>query len=233
MGFDALEVAMDCIKHVFSTGLLPCALEFIGEECLKPIAQMGHNLCPKDVTTCLLIKLDGSRDTTPHRDRPTHEGGRPVLPGNSCARESPKQDEESLWEVRRLINAGSALVAPNKIADDVTVPRSKLYEALTGINAIGEKYGLTILTFGHVGDGNIHVNIMFDATTQNDIAYEAKYAVNELVISLRGVLSGEHGIGLSKAKTFAMQIGKVEQTLMREIKRVFDPDNIMNPGKSY
>lgn len=232
VGFDSLGKAMDCIKNIFSTGLLPCALEFIGEQCLIPIKRMGFDIFPDTVTTCLLVKLDGSERTLPMEIDRLMDVVSPMAPAflrNGVTR----QDENALWEVRRLINAGSALVAPNKIADDVTVPRSKLHEALTGIDAIGKQFGLTILTFGHVGDGNIHVNIMFDAATQKDIAYEAKFAVNELVISLRGVLSGEHGIGLSKAKTFNMQIGRLEQSLMRGIKGVFDPDNIMNPGKSY
>jgi D-lactate dehydrogenase (cytochrome)/glycolate oxidase len=232
VGFDSLKAAMDCVRNVFATGILPCALEFIGEQCLKPIAQMGHDIFPAGVTTCLLIKLDGARDTlAPQIDKllrvvePMH----PAFLRKGLTRE----DEEELWTVRRLINAGSALVAPNKIADDVTVPRSRLHEALTGIDAVGRRSGLTVLTFGHVGDGNIHVNIMFDAATQQDIATRAKLEINELIISLRGVLSGEHGIGLSKAKTFRLQIGAVEQNLMRGIKAVFDPDNIMNPGKSY
>ena len=232
LGFDSLKKAMDCVASVFSTGILPCALEFIGEKCLGPIAELGYDIFPENVTTCLLIKLDDSIDVLPieiERLMKVVKQQQPVFMREGISRE----DEDTLWEVRRLINAGSVLVAPNKIADDVTVPRSRLYEALCGIEEVGQKFDLTILTFGHVGDGNIHVNIMFDAGTQQDIATQAKYAINKLVISLGGVLSGEHGIGLSKAKTFSLQIGKTEQGIMRRIKTVFDPQNILNPDKAY
>jgi glycolate oxidase len=232
IGFDSLRGAMACVNSLFSTGILPCALEFIGEQCLKPIAQMGFQLVPTGVNTCLLLKVDGPAGTLPltiDRLMNVVNAHKPMFQRKSATR----GEENALWEVRRLINAASALVAPDKIADDVTVPRSKLLDALVGIDALGIKHGLTVLTFGHVGDGNIHVNIMFDAATQQDIANAAKFEISELIISLRGVLSGEHGIGLSKYKTFPMQIGPLEQGLMRGVKHVFDPENIMNPGKAY
>ena len=232
IGFDSLDAAMDCVKQVFATGILPCALEFIGSQSLKAVSRLGREICPPSVATCLLVKLDGAADTLQAQTDRLIRAVRPLAPVFLKSGHDPAS-EEALWEVRRLINASSALVAPNKIADDVTVPRSKLREALNGIDAISERSGLTVLTFGHVGDGNIHVNIMYDAATQKDIAYETKLEINKLIISLRGVLSGEHGVGLSKAKTFRLQIGELEQRLMRDIKRVFDPENIMNPGKSY
>jgi len=231
VGFETLEESMDSIRDIFGSGMLPNSLEFIGEQCLNAIAATGVTLCPKEVKTCLLIKLDGSRETLPLETRRLIDILSPLKPILLC--EGIGAEEEALWAIRRQINSAAAQVAPNKIADDVTVPRSKLYEALKGIEKISTQMGLSILTFGHVGDGNIHVNIMYDEAKQNDIAYEAKNAVARLIISLSGVLSGEHGIGLSKAKQFNMQISKDEQTLMRKIKAVFDPEDILNPGKSY
>ncbi|MFW5735129.1 MAG: FAD-binding oxidoreductase, partial [Oceanidesulfovibrio sp.] len=118
---------------------------------------------------------------------------------------------------------------------DITLPRGKLLEGLVKIREIGRDAGLTILTFGHLGDGNIHVNIMHDASDaeERSRALAAKEHVLALTLSLGGSISGEHGVGLAKAAHVHKQLGPAERSLMAGVKHAFDPRNIMNPGKGW
>jgi len=238
-GFSSLEQAMEAVRRVFRAGLLPAALEFMGQEVLHCLAELGAVPWPQDgtVQAVLLFRLDGSRAAL----AADLQRLRAALDDTAQSRPAwleqglGAQEEEPLWEIRRLINPASFRVAPNKISDDVTVPRGSLLPALTGIRAISGHCGLTILTFGHVGDGNIHVNIMHDAARgdEKQRAGQAKLAVMELILSLGGTLSGEHGIGLTKAPYVHRQLGEEERRLMRDIKSAFDPHGILNPGKAF
>jgi D-lactate dehydrogenase (cytochrome)/glycolate oxidase len=238
-GFSSLEDAMGAVSSVFRAGILPTALEFMGAEVLDCLARLTTVPWPQGdngARAVLLFRLDGSEAALPHDLKRLHtalQNGQstPVWLEQGIGSEQ----EEPLWEIRRLINPASFYVAPNKISDDVTVPRGRLLTALLGIRRIADESGLTILTFGHVGDGNIHVNVMHDASDpdQKERAQKAKLAVMEHVLALRGTLSGEHGIGLTKAPYVHRQLGEEERRIMRDIKSAFDPHHIMNPGKAF
>lgn len=242
-GFTTLEEAMLAVRRVFRAGLLPTALEFMGPEvldCLALLVPVPWPHGPECVRAVLLFRLDGS-DAAVRADMQRLNA---VLNATSNADEAApmwleqgvgSKEEEPLWEVRRLINPASYYVAPNKISDDVTVPRGQLLPALTGIRTIAERFAVTILTFGHVGDGNIHVNIMHNAAVaeERERAVQAKLAVMELILGLRGTLSGEHGVGLTKAPYVHRQLGEEERRVMHAIKASFDPHGIMNPGKGF
>ena len=228
----ALQQALAAAREIFRAGILPVALELMTRETLEAVARTGNVPWSGEPSAALLIKLDGSADAlAPELKRlidiidasgPTHrETG------------MGPDEEEPLWEVRRLINPASFQVAPDKLSDDITVPRGRVATTIRGIREIGERVKLPILCFGHLGDGNIHVNIMYDASRQSEAerAREAKEAVLRLVIDQQGVLSGEHGVGLSKLAYLDMQLSRRERHIMRGVKRSFDPHGIMNPGK--
>jgi D-lactate dehydrogenase (cytochrome)/glycolate oxidase len=144
-------------------------------------------------------------------------------------------EEEPLWAMRRGISPSAYLVRPNKIGEDVAVPRGRLLDALTGIRAIADAHDLPILTYGHVGDGNIHVNIMYDGADPSETtrADAATVEVMRLVRSMDGTLSGEHGVGMAKKEFLHLQLSPLETELMRQVKHSFDPLGIMNPDKAY
>ncbi|MGB9595469.1 MAG: FAD-binding oxidoreductase, partial [Candidatus Poribacteria bacterium] len=146
-----------------------------------------------------------------------------------------EEEKDSLWAIRRSISPALYAISSGKVNEDICVPRSKLTEMLEKLAEIGEKYSFTIANFGHAGDGNIHVNILTDPSVPGELE-RAEKAVEEIfqtVVQLGGTLSGEHGIGNTKSKYLKYEVGPVELKLMREIKKLFDPNNILNPGKIF
>lgn len=229
-GFSSLAEAMNAVTGVFRAGILPTALEFMGETVLFCMRSLAPVPWPQEIKTCLLFRLDGSAETLPlELERLT----RALPAGTWNLRGVGKDEEEPLWEIRRRINPSAFVLGPDKILDDVTVPRGSILHAVNAIDAIAREHDTKLLTFGHVGDGNIHVNLMYDA--ENPAEYErakaTKLAVNKAVIALGGTMSGEHGIG--SVKDIRLQMGDAELALMRRVKTAFDPNNILNPGKGY
>lgn len=230
VGFPSCIEALEGVGALFGAGILPCACEYIGDGVLDLMVQNGPVPWPPAVRSVLVIRLDGSRATLPAElDRVTSVLGTAgiwMLRGEG-------EDEDALWEIRRRINPTAFTLAPDKLSDDATVPRGSLVQAVRTFEAIAKKHGARILHYGHVGDGNIHVNLMYDATDADDTA-RAKAALVEItqaVVDMGGSISGEHGIGV--VKDIRMQVDDRVLGIMHDIKRVFDPHNIMNPGKAY
>ncbi len=235
-GFTDLEHALDAARAVFAAGILPTAMELLDRETITAVARVKDVPWPAATEAALLLKLDGSEKALAAdmaRLRAVLETV-PAAPASLDTGLGPAA-EEPLWEIRRAINPASYQVAPHKLSDDITLPRGRLKEGLLAIRKIGQAHALTILTFGHLGDGNIHVNIMHDADDpeQRRRALAVKDAVLELTLRLGGSLSGEHGVGLAKAAHVHKQLAPLERGLMQGVKRVFDPHAIMNPGKGW
>jgi len=234
VAYPSVDAALAAAGDVFRAGLLPAAMELMAQEAMAAVAAIEAVPWPDTAGAVLLLRLDGSPEAVAADSRllaaVTKQAG-PVWSRTATTAE----DEENLWELRRLLNPASFKAAPNKINDDVTVPRGKLREAAAGVAAIGREQGVRILLFGHVGDGNLHVNIMHDAADPDErrCAVAARERILMLCLSLGGTLSGEHGVGLSKLPFLDRQLGPTERELMRRIKRVFDPFGIMNPDKAY
>jgi glycolate oxidase len=124
---------------------------------------------------------------------------------------------------------------PNKVSEDVVVPRTRLPELVLFLEQLGEKYGIPIPAFGHAGDGNLHVNIMFDENIPEEKENVGAVVKDlfEKVIGMGGTISGEHGIGITKAPYLDMEISGPSLDLMKRVKKAFDPNNILNPGKIF
>jgi glycolate oxidase len=148
---------------------------------------------------------------------------------------STPQEAEDLWKARRSISPALFRIRPNKINEDIVVPRAQIPEAIRRFQEIGRQMDLVVISFGHAGDGNIHVNVMFDKKIpgQEDKAHQAVEALFKTVIALGGTLSGEHGIGLAKASYLSWEIDPLSLALMKKIKDLFDPNGILNPGKIF
>ncbi len=232
--FADLAHAVEAGTAIFAAGILPAALEFMNRTTLDCLARRAPLPWPEPAEAALLIQLDGSRDALGHdlqRLRRVVASHAPLtlLPANE------PEAEHALWDLRRSIHSACFACKPDKLSDDITLPRGRLKDAVLGIRDIALARTLAIPVFGHFGDGNLHVNIMHDAADPAELsrARDARAEVTDLTLRLHGTLSGEHGIGLTKLPSLDRQLGPLERELMRRVKHVFDPCGIMNPGKGF
>jgi len=231
--FPRMKDSATTVTEIISN-VIPSTLEFMDDHCIRCVeGYMGIGL-PLDVEALLLCEVDGDRDVV---ERQVEAIEKICLKNDARDVRVAKDTAEvkDLWRARRAIPPALARLKPHKINEDVVVPRAKIPELLEGIQDIGKRYGLIIANFGHAGDGNIHVNVMVDRTDADELG-RAEKAVEEifkLTIELGGTLSGEHGVGITKAPYIGMELSSGAIDVMKRIKQVLDPKGIMNPGKVF
>lgn len=182
----------------------------------------------------VLLELDGSREEVGALERRLM----PLIERAGPARVEAAEDaveREKLWKLRRNISPAVFRLTRDKVSEDITVPRSRLADAISAVRAAGARHGVRTLAYGHAGDGNLHVNFFLDKrdAAQVRAVHAAVREVFEAVCAMDGTLSGEHGIGITKAPYLGIELDANSIRLMKEVKRVFDPLGIMNPGKIF
>ena len=232
--YSSEDYALQAASAVFRSGLLPTAMEFMPDEVLAALARLAPAPWPDGSGAALLLRIDGSTDAV-SADLARLRRAVESLPPTHIAEARTRKDEESLWEFRRQISQAAYAYGPDKLSDDIAVPRGAVGEAVRRIRAVSRDMGLTILAFGHLGDGNLHVNVMHNGGDPDQVqrARQAKESVLELTIALGGTISGEHGVGLTKLPWLARMRGQETLEAMRSVKAALDPHGIMNPGKAY
>jgi len=232
--FKTMEAACKVLTKFTPVGILPMAMEVIDKYCIEAIEQNYAFGLSKDASAILLVAVDGSQDEVAKNaetiERILGENG-----GFDILRAKSKEDEDKLWDVRRAISPSLMKFGTLKINEDVVVPRSKVPELVARIEEIGKRHDTFVANFGHAGDGNIHVNFLCDRENPESIA-RARECVKEtfqLSVDLGGTISGEHGIGYVKAPYMDYAIDKPTLEIMKGIKKVFDPNGILNPGKMF
>lgn len=230
--FNDLSMSTVAVSAILSAGIIPRTLEFMDGEALRAIERFHPLGLPANTEALLLIEIDGSPGTTKAEAEKVVEILHKLGSDVRVAEDSEARDK--LWEARRSISPALYHISPHKINQDIVVPRGRIPEMINGLKSLSEEKGLKIINFGHAGDGNIHVNIMVDK--ENEDEYRKGQAIVkdifELTLRLGGTISGEHGVGITKAPYFDMEIGERERSLMRDIKGVFDPKGLLNPGKA-
>lgn len=232
--FARIHDAARTVSEVVRSGILPRTVEYMDQaaiRCVEDHLKIGLSV---DAGAMLLIDIDGSSSAVEaalQRLVPICEQG--------GAREihvaSSEQEAKELWQARHAISPALFQLGPDKMNQDIVVPRSRIPDMVEWIDDLRGRTGLTIVTFGHAGDGNIHFNIMLDKRDQETLA-KAESAIEELLrqtVALGGTISGEHGVGITKAPYIGMEIGKEELAVMKRIKAMFDPNGILNPGKIF
>jgi glycolate oxidase len=230
--FDRLEDAGKAISQTMTSGILPSVMEILDKATLKSIKENTEIDLP-EAEMMILTETDGF---TWEEVEAQMEVVLRVLKGNKPSLIRTAKDERErleLWEARKSAYATLARISTSFVLDDVTVPISKIAELLVGIQEIARRHGLVVATYGHAGDGNLHPQILYDEYEPGQV--ERMERVEEglfrLAVSLGGTLTGEHGIGLSKADYMMLEHDAVEMAAMQRIKKTLDPNNIMNPGK--
>lgn len=232
--FVDMKDAAKTVSKIISSRIIPSTLEFIDRNCIKCVEDCLNIELPMDADAILLIEVDGDRDLI-EKEAAAIKNICLVHGAKEFRLANDKKESKELWKARRAISPSLAKLKPNKINEDIVVPRSKIPDAITEIREIAERYNLTIANFGHAGDGNIHVNIMIDKSNKDELA-RAEDAVKEifkLTIELGGTISGEHGIGISKMPYISMELSPAAMDAMEKIKNVLDPKGILNPGKIF
>ena len=230
--FNILEDAGRAVSEIMYSGILPSALEVINQQTLIAINQ-NTDLNLPEVEAILVAETDGY--TREEVEFQLAEIITIFKKNNaSTVRQAESQEEaEALWKARKSAYGVMARINYNLFVEDLSVPMSKVANMLRVISGIEEKYDLKIPTVGHIGDGNLHPAISYDGTNPEEVK-QVEAATEELfekVIALGGTLTGEHGIGLAKAPLMSLEHGDVAMEVMRSLKRLFDPYNILNPGK--
>jgi glycolate oxidase len=230
--FTNLEDASRAVIELSSQGVLPSVLEVMDDVTLRCVEEYLGRRSHAGAGAVLFVEVTGSEAELKALSEKI------VVTFNKLKKLSlefatSQSERDRLWTLRRSVSPALSRVAPTKINEDVCVPRSRLPELVTGIEALASRYALKIYTFGHIGDGNLHVNIMTDARNKEEMerVYACADSLFEVTLSLGGTTSGEHGIGIAKSKYLPDERGPVGMGVLRKIKHVFDPAGILNPGK--
>ncbi len=228
---DAASAAA-AVARLMAQPVTPSMLEFMDAQAVRLARDVGGADLPLDAGALLMIEADGDEETLPHEI----EALMRAADGDGLVALDDAADErsrEQLWAARKALSPALRTLAPGKINEDVVVPVSRIPQLVDGVQALASEFNLTIVCFGHAGNGNLHVNLMFDPAdeSQNAAAHAALARVFALTLSLGGTLSGEHGIGLAKRDFMPQAVTPPTLDLMRQLKAVFDPDGILNPGK--
>jgi len=231
--FPSVEEAMNAVFKSLSAGANPVAMEFLDKLVIEAlIKKLGVDL-PSYAGGVLVGDVDGNVEEEIAFQLQTLE--KSFKENGAIEFKVAKDEDESskLWYARRNASQSITIYGNKKLNEDISVPRSKLPQALNKIYAIAQKYNFTIPCFGHAGDGNIHVNVMLDSSIEGELekGHHAIEEIFQLVVDMGGTLSGEHGIGLSKAPFMNIAFNKEELNLFRDLKKAFDPNNILNPAK--
>ncbi len=231
--FKKIEDTAEAVSGIVAAKIVPSTIEFMDRASIRCSEQANPMGIPEDIEGLLLIEIDGNTDSI----ESLAEKIKTVLIAHNAAEVTLTQDPseaDKLWQARRVVSQATYNLNPVKIAEDVVVPRSNIPKLIRFLEEMGKKYGLPILSFGHAGDGNFHVSLMIKDTPEDYTkAHKAVEEIFSETIRLGGTLSGEHGIGTSKAPYLSMELSTEVIETMKSIKRVFDPNNILNPGKIF
>ncbi len=230
----SLQKATELVAIILQQNILPCTLEYMDKTALRLVSELLPD--PPDDTTraMLIIEIDGSKENVKEQSNQLKSL---VAKQNSCTLQQATTDEEiqEIWLARRSISQASFKLSAHKTSEDVVVPRNRIPELVHFCEDLAKDLNITILTFGHAGDGNIHVNIMAanGSPKETKKSAKAKTALFHKVINMNGSLSGEHGVGITKSPFISLELNKTSIMVMRQIKNMFDPKNIMNPKKIF
>ncbi|MGM0453523.1 MAG: FAD-binding oxidoreductase [Thermodesulfobacteriota bacterium] len=230
--FDKMDTAAAAVSEIIRRGIVPRAIEYMDKAaigCVEKYLQAG---LPTDAEAILLIEVDGTADAVDHsvgliENLLYEQHARRVDAAGSPA------EAAALWKARKSISPSLFAYGSEKINEDIVVPRNRIPDMVKKIRALSRQTGLTMVSFGHAGDGNIHFNIMFDKDDagQRERAGYAVETVFDYTLALGGTISGEHGVGTSKAAYMHKEIKPEALALMKRVKAAFDPAGILNPGK--
>jgi glycolate oxidase len=234
--FRTVPEAVRAVANIIRERVVPAAVELIDGDSLEAVARYLNvrSLAPEGTGALLLLEVDGLAEAIGEEasrvERACRDAG-----ATEVLRSSDEASRQELWRVRRELSHSLRTITPIKYNHDVVVPKGRIPELFELVEQLKQRFGLRIPCFGHAGDGNIHVNIMVTPGDDEEVrrAHEAERVLFEGVVALEGSISGEHGIGFAKAPFLPIELSPDEIALMKRVKRAFDPNGILNPGKIF
>ncbi|NMA69180.1 MAG: FAD-binding protein [Desulfitobacterium sp.] len=230
--FDDIDKAGNAISAIIRNKVIPATLEIMDNITINTVENFSKAGLPTDAEAILLCEVDGYQEAV---DREAAIVERILKEEGAVEVNLAKTDEErdKIWFARRNALPALAQLRPTTVLEDATVPRSKIPDMIKAVREIANKYDLTIGTFGHAGDGNLHPTIVTDENDAEEMKRVEKAVdeIFEIAVSLGGTLSGEHGVGMAKAKYLPLEFGEAGVQLLRDIKEACDPNYLLNPGK--
>ncbi len=231
--FPTVNDAMNAVYKTMAAGVTPVAMEFLDNLTIRAVEKKYNKGLPTEAGAILIATIDGNLEIELKNQL---EILQTKFKENGCIDFKIAQDDKEaadLWFARKNASQSITMYGSKKLNEDITVPRNKLPELLKQIGEISQKYNVNVPCFGHTGDGNVHTNVMVDGSDEKqlEIGHQAIEEIFKATVDLQGTLSGEHGIGLSKAPYMHLAFSEGEMELFRSIKKAFDPNNILNPNK--
>jgi glycolate oxidase len=225
------------VGKILATGITPLVTEIMDHDVMRAIADLQQSrgqpaAFSLEADALLLVAVDGDPDAV-ERDI---EAIAAVLRKSSATgvqRARSNEETEALWEIRRSVSPAVIRLGNSRFGEDIVVPRGQIPQMVDLVKQIARKYDLTIAVFGHIGDGNLHPNIVCDRRDAEMMkrVEAASHAIFDAAIELGGAISGEHGIGLLKIGYVPKSVDPIALEMMKQVKKLFDPNNVMNPGK--
>ncbi len=230
--FADVQEAARAVTAVLAGGILPRTLELLDEVSIRAVDGKGFNF-PAGTGAAVLAEVDGNQAEAVFAElaalgeiAAAHGAKETLLAEGEAQR-------ERLWAARRTVSTALRSLARHKLSEDIAVPRSAIPVVIGQLKAMGAELGLTVATYGHAGDGNLHANILFDSPDQRPMVERALRRMAELAISVGGTITGEHGVGLAKRDLLPLEQSTGVLQLQRQLKAVFDPQGLLNPGKIF
>jgi len=229
--FSDVRAAAAAVHRVVRRGLVPRCLELMDALTIEALKKQGLGVDPR-AGALLLAEIDGKGNL----DEETSMLADAINDGAGVVDIVAAQDAAQrarLWEARRMLSGATRKLAKYKLSEDVVVPRSKLVPLLDEVDRIGAATGVKYLTYGHAGDGNMHVNFFWNEPGERPTVEDAIARLMRATVGLGGTVRGEHGIGISKRAYLPIEQSETLITLQKDLKRVFDPKGLLNPGKIF
>lgn len=236
--FASLEKASEAVSAIFRAGFTPSAMELVEVDALKIVSKMVDSYAVPvndDIAAHLIIEVDGNDVNVLMNEMESISELLQQFDAGEIFFADDAQQKNELWKLRRRV-AEATKLAGYTIEEDTVVPRAELPALIKGVKALGKQYDFDAVCYGHAGDGNLHIRIKKEGIPNsygNEEMNKILRALFELVKSLGGTISGEHGVGLIQKDFMNIVLDETNLRLMREIKKVFDPNNILNPGKIF
>jgi glycolate oxidase len=234
-GFPSVDLAAEAAWRIMKTGVMPSALELVDEACLDAVrSYLETPLAPPGASAVLLIEVDGG-EASVAEDLAAIATACEAAGASEIRRAMEDSEAAELWRLRRELSPALRTIAALKLNHDVVVPLGRIADLFGFIDDLRRRHDVRIACFGHAGDGNIHVNIMVDPDDSLEVsrAREVERLLFEGVVARQGSISGEHGIGYTKARYLGLELSGPTIELMKRVKDTFDPNGILNPGKIF